>query len=450
VKTALTSETFRMSSEQLQYYDNPPPTFKTEPADPQEASGDRDVPNNRWPMPISMSNQQSHNPSSYERHPSHTEYQTSSENFERTQNQPESYDRGPAENNNHPESENSKETEDHGRDRIILPRVGQKRSAEESENVSTPPPKTTAQDFPSPSQAASQRKDDDSPPQDEGNKKRRGNLPKTATNLLKGWLFHHIFHPYPTEEEKGILSVQTGLSLNQISNWFINARRRILQPMIESARTKQIETGENPMPNMGKPSKQQQQKGFSKTETPSPPHTQEPSMNSMISMSSMNRPSSSSFPLHHAINGPYHGGHMHPYMDSQMSGHGMMVSPMSSMSGLPPNMGSHSHSHSHNGMPGMPGHSLPGHSLPMMPSSISMPPYYASNPGSYSLPPSPYNPRMMSVPGHEHLGHMGTVSTHGSLPLTELPSHMQQTLQKVGYNMSNSGNHNNGHNDHSQ
>jgi len=398
-------------------------------------------------MPISMNNQQSHNPSPYDRHSSHTEYQNSSDNFDRTQNQSEPYDRAlSAENNNHPDPEGLKETEDHGRDRITLPRVGQKRSVEETmDKISTPPPKTTAQDFPSPSQAPSQRKDDDSPPQDEGNKKRRGNLPKTATNLLKGWLFHHIFHPYPTEEEKGILSVQTGLSLNQISNWFINARRRILQPMIESARTKQIETGENPMPNMGKPSKQQQQQkgGFSKTDTPSPPHTQEPSMNSMISMSSMNRPSSSSFPLHHAINGPYHG-HMHPYMDSQMSGHGMMVSPMSSMGGLPPNMGSHSHSH--NGMPGM-----SAHGLPMMPSSITMPPYYASNPGSYNLPPSPYNPRMMSVPGHEHLGHMGTVSTHGSLPLTELPSHMQQTLQKVGYNMSNPGNnHNNGQNDHSQ
>jgi len=70
-------------------------------------------------------------------------------------------------------------------------------------------------------------------------KKRRGNLPKAATNILKKWLFDHLFHPYPTEEEKSALSLQTGLSLNQISNWFINARRRILQPMLESVRQQQ-------------------------------------------------------------------------------------------------------------------------------------------------------------------------------------------------------------------
>jgi hypothetical protein len=70
----------------------------------------------------------------------------------------------------------------------------------------------------------------------EDHKKRRGNLPKTATNLLKKWLMEHLYHPYPTEDEKGILSHQTSLSMNQISNWFINARRRILQPMLENAR----------------------------------------------------------------------------------------------------------------------------------------------------------------------------------------------------------------------
>jgi hypothetical protein len=75
-----------------------------------------------------------------------------------------------------------------------------------------------------------------SPPEPASRKKRRGNLPKVATNLLKKWLYDHLLHPYPSEEEKSALAMQTGLSMNQICNWFINARRRILQPMLESVR----------------------------------------------------------------------------------------------------------------------------------------------------------------------------------------------------------------------
>ncbi|CCX35411.1 putative Homeobox transcription factor [Taphrina deformans PYCC 5710] len=61
-------------------------------------------------------------------------------------------------------------------------------------------------------------------------KRRRGNLPKSTTALLRTWLYDHTNHPYPSEDEKNQLAAQTGLMINQISNWFINARRRILQP----------------------------------------------------------------------------------------------------------------------------------------------------------------------------------------------------------------------------
>ncbi|KAI8637176.1 hypothetical protein BD408DRAFT_425023 [Parasitella parasitica] len=64
-------------------------------------------------------------------------------------------------------------------------------------------------------------------------RRRRGNLPKTVTAILKQWLIDHSRHPYPTEEEKRGLRLKTELTLNQISNWFINARRRIL-PLIIS------------------------------------------------------------------------------------------------------------------------------------------------------------------------------------------------------------------------
>ncbi|XP_003745598.1 homeobox protein PKNOX2 [Galendromus occidentalis] len=62
----------------------------------------------------------------------------------------------------------------------------------------------------------------------------RGVLPKQATELMRAWLFAHIVHPYPSEEEKKIIAQQTNLSLLQVNNWFINARRRILQPMLDS------------------------------------------------------------------------------------------------------------------------------------------------------------------------------------------------------------------------
>ncbi|CAM8881621.1 unnamed protein product [Rhodiola kirilowii] len=58
-------------------------------------------------------------------------------------------------------------------------------------------------------------------------------LPESSVVILRAWLFEHFLHPYPTESEKLILSSQTGLSKNQVSNWFINARVRLWKPMIE-------------------------------------------------------------------------------------------------------------------------------------------------------------------------------------------------------------------------
>ncbi|CAL4060216.1 unnamed protein product, partial [Meganyctiphanes norvegica] len=58
---------------------------------------------------------------------------------------------------------------------------------------------------------------------------------KHATAIMKSWLFQHIVHPYPSEDEKRTIASQTNLTLLQVNNWFINARRRILQPMIDAS-----------------------------------------------------------------------------------------------------------------------------------------------------------------------------------------------------------------------
>ncbi|XP_007493259.1 homeobox protein PKNOX1 isoform X3 [Monodelphis domestica] len=71
--------------------------------------------------------------------------------------------------------------------------------------------------------------------EDGSSKNKRGVLPKHATNVMRSWLFQHIGHPYPTEDEKKQIAAQTNLTLLQVNNWFINARRRILQPMLDSS-----------------------------------------------------------------------------------------------------------------------------------------------------------------------------------------------------------------------
>ena len=90
-------------------------------------------------------------------------------------------------------------------------------------------------------------------------RKRRGNLPKQTTDILRTWFHAHLQHPYPTEDEKQDLMRQTNLQMSkffhslhtypwesqsnqssdQISNWFINARRRVLPTLQNQARAEE-------------------------------------------------------------------------------------------------------------------------------------------------------------------------------------------------------------------
>lgn len=91
-------------------------------------------------------------------------------------------------------------------------------------------------------------------------RRRRGNLPKPVTDILRRWLQDHLDHPYPSDEQKQVFIQRTGLSISQvsvdwpfltigiiltlplqISNWFINARRRQL-PALKLKRAKAIQS----------------------------------------------------------------------------------------------------------------------------------------------------------------------------------------------------------------
>lgn len=58
--------------------------------------------------------------------------------------------------------------------------------------------------------------------------KRPRRIEVSSKEILMDWLDSHRENPYPSVEEKKILCSQTGLSLNQLNNWFINARRRVI------------------------------------------------------------------------------------------------------------------------------------------------------------------------------------------------------------------------------
>ncbi|KAF4467699.1 homeobox and c2h2 transcription [Fusarium albosuccineum] len=58
---------------------------------------------------------------------------------------------------------------------------------------------------------------------------------RSSTKILKEWYTSHHSWPYPTDHEKEILVERTGLTVRQISYWFVNARRRNGNKLSQSA-----------------------------------------------------------------------------------------------------------------------------------------------------------------------------------------------------------------------
>ena len=69
-----------------------------------------------------------------------------------------------------------------------------------------------------------------------GGKKKSTSLPPETVEYLKNWILspEHIAHPYPTEQEKAQIMQDTGIELKQLTNWFVNNRKRFWKPHVEA------------------------------------------------------------------------------------------------------------------------------------------------------------------------------------------------------------------------
>ena len=57
----------------------------------------------------------------------------------------------------------------------------------------------------------------------------KGRFTPEVLGILTSWFSSHVMNPYPDEEQRSALLKATGLSQQQLKNWFINHRKRSWQ-----------------------------------------------------------------------------------------------------------------------------------------------------------------------------------------------------------------------------
>ncbi|CAH2283624.1 homeobox Meis3 isoform X1 [Pelobates cultripes] len=57
-------------------------------------------------------------------------------------------------------------------------------------------------------------------------KKSRSLLPEVAVTRMTDWFKNNLEHPYPSDAKKEEFVKETNLTVTQVNDWFINARRR--------------------------------------------------------------------------------------------------------------------------------------------------------------------------------------------------------------------------------
>ena len=59
-------------------------------------------------------------------------------------------------------------------------------------------------------------------------------IPADVVEYLKAWMMspEHVAHPYPNEQEKLDIMADTGIESKQLTNWFVNNRKRFWKPRV--------------------------------------------------------------------------------------------------------------------------------------------------------------------------------------------------------------------------